>query len=99
MPYILKESRVKYDGIVDYLVDELIFKHDGAEFKSSVNWGHVNYVITRLIRLIVKRIGLNYSVVNSAMGVLTSVSNEFYRRIAIPYEDKKKDENGDMFIL
>ena len=28
--------------------------------------------------------------------VFDCVSNEFYRRFAVPHEDKKKEENGDI---
>lgn len=37
---------------------------------------------------------LNYS---DIVGVLSCVEQEFYRRIASPYEDLKKEENGDVY--
>jgi len=31
------------------------------------------------------------------MGVLECIKQEFYRRAVAPYEDKKKEENGDVY--
>jgi hypothetical protein len=30
-------------------------------------------------------------------GVIENVKTEFYRRVAVPYEDKKIADNGDVF--
>lgn len=39
----------------------------------------------------------NYKDYNEVIGVLECVKQELYRRLIAPYEDKKKDENGDVF--
>lgn len=31
------------------------------------------------------------------MGVLECVKQEYYRRVAIPYEDQAKERNGDVY--
>jgi hypothetical protein len=41
--------------------------------------------------------GLSYKSINDVIGVLECVKQEFYRRIAVPYEDKKIEQNGDIY--
>jgi len=59
--------------------------------------GELNYVITRIIREYAARQGFCYDTLNAVMGVLGSISAEFYRRVISLYEDRKKGENGDVF--
>ena len=42
---------------------------------------------------------LKYSEINSVIGVLECAKMELYRRIAAPYEDKKCEENGDVYSI
>jgi hypothetical protein len=88
MPYIRKELR----DIVDYRIKSLveIIPSD----PSGVD-GIVNYVVTRIIDEIYG--GGGYAVYNRAMGVLDCIAKEFYRRKVAPYEDKKIEENGDVY--
>jgi hypothetical protein len=44
------------------------------------------------------RKGRNYANFNEIMGVLSCVAQEFYRRWAVPYEDQKIRENGDVAL-
>ena len=39
----------------------------------------------------------SYADYNEVMGVLECVKQELYRRVIAPYEDKKEEENGDVF--
>ena len=39
----------------------------------------------------------SYHAYNEIIGVLECVKQEFYRRMVAPYEDKKCEENGDVF--
>jgi hypothetical protein len=41
--------------------------------------------------------GLSYQTINDIVGALEGAKLEFYRRVAVPYEDKKIIENGDVF--
>lgn len=59
--------------------------------------GELNYCITRLCQNFINAHGTRYSVLNDIIGVLECAKQEFYRRIAVPYEDKKIKENGDVF--
>lgn len=64
---------------------------------SPENPGELNYKITCLILNYIETKGLKYSTINDIVGVLDCAKMEFYRRIAIPYEDKKIEENGDVY--
>ena len=87
MPYIRSESRVKYEKVLDELIG--ILKSLPVE---EVD-GEVNYVITKMLKQVYP---LRYFNINRAMGVLECVKQEFYRRVAAPYEDKKIREAGDV---
>lgn len=85
MPYILPEKRDDLDPVIEQLSGRLI--NSGA--------GELNYVITRLLsdHYMFNR----YAFINEAIGILECAKQEFYRRVAVPYEDKKIAENGDVY--
>ncbi len=58
--------------------------------------GELNYVITDLV---VNYLGdkPNYAKFNEVIGVLECAKLELYRRMVAPYEDTKKEENGDVY--
>jgi len=58
--------------------------------------GQLNYAITRLMINYMKYQGERYQSFNDVMGALTGAQQEFYRRHIAPYEDMKKDKNGDV---
>lgn len=89
MPYIKKERRVE-------LVD---FKRLGVDVKSREidDPGELNFVITTILCDYLNKYGLSYATINDIVGALECTKQEFYRRIAIPYEDEKKRENGDVY--
>lgn len=59
--------------------------------------GELNYQVTELIVDYVQRHGLSYQTINDVRGALLNCSDEFYRRVAAPYEDSKIKENGDVY--
>lgn len=58
--------------------------------------GDLNYAITALVASQVTQVG--YAALEQAVGVLEAAKLEFYRRVAAPYEDEKKRENGDVYF-
>ena len=88
MPYVKKERR----GAIKPLVDAL-----GAEVMDSP--GDLNYAICRLVWYIVMNAPerLSYALINALIGALECAKLEIYRRVVVPYEDKKVMENGDVF--
>ena len=59
--------------------------------------GMLNYAITYLADHYLRREPLNYARINEVIGVLACAQQEFYRRVAVPYEDEKMRSNGDVF--
>jgi hypothetical protein len=59
----------------------------------------LNYDLTRQCLRFIKHQpgGLNYANINAVVGVLECMKLEFYRRAAAPYEDKKIQQNGDVY--
>lgn len=92
MPYITKEKRKVLDDIIDNLHKELVnLQLDDPDTNNME--GNLNYVITRLLR---KVYGKSYRDINDSIGMLACVMLEHYRTFAAPYEDIKKEENGDV---
>ena len=89
MPYVKQEDREK----LDHWIDNVLFHTSGISEVSKD--GVINYIITRIIDGHYGKGG--YAVFNRAMGVLDCVAREFYRRRVAPYEDKKIQENGDVY--
>lgn len=60
--------------------------------------GELNYTVTRLL---IEYLGEtpNYERYNAVVGVLECAKLELYRRMVVPYEEKKKAENGDVYPL
>jgi len=59
--------------------------------------GELNYMITSAIDKYILGDRMSYSLINEAIGVLECAKLELYRRVAVPYEDKKLDDNGDVY--
>lgn len=59
--------------------------------------GELNYAITKICKLYMWQHGKSYRTINDIIGVLECAKQEFYRRIAVPYEDNKIAENGDVY--
>jgi hypothetical protein len=66
----------------------------GMETHKTV--GDLNYQITKLC---VEYVGAfpSYKILNDVIGVLECAKQEFYRRVAAPYENIKIHENGDVY--
>jgi hypothetical protein len=60
--------------------------------------GELNYALTRLVdRYLVRRGGLRYAHLNEVVGALECAKLELYRRLAAPYEDRKLEEEGEVY--
>lgn len=87
MPYIEKEKRPELDQLVNPLIDHL------KSLQVEDQDGSLNYAITKIIRNVYP---IKYFHLNRALGVLSAVTQEFYRKIVGPYEESKIKENGDI---
>lgn len=59
--------------------------------------GELNFVFTWFALDYIERYGESYQIINDVIGALESAKLEFYRRLVVPYEDKKIEENGDVY--
>jgi hypothetical protein len=84
MPYIKPEDRINKDGPISELA------------KVIKTPGDLNYVFSCLAAEYFLRNGGRYQQINDVEGVFAAASKEFYRRIAVPYENKKIQETGDL---
>lgn len=83
MPYINQERRFN-------------LTEGGIE---PVNSGELNYLITTLCDKYLNEKGVSYSNMNDIVGALECAKLEFYRRIAEPYEDVKRLQNGEVYTI
>lgn len=87
MPYIRPEKREKYKRVLGELIN--ILKTLPVEELD----GELNYAVTKILKEVYP---LRYFHLNRAMGVLECIKQEYYRRVAAPYEDIKIQESGDV---
>lgn len=85
MPYIKQDDRDALRPIVD-------------EIKSLpvMSAGELNYLFTTLAVTYLKTHGKTYQKINDIIGALEGAKLELYRVTAAPYEDLKREENGDV---
>lgn len=88
MPYIKKDRRLDYAEI------EYIMKQHRVN-----DSGTLNYILTTVCNAYLKygHTKENYWAYNDVIGALEACKLELYRRMVVPYEDKKIKENGDVY--
>lgn len=59
--------------------------------------GELNYLITRLCCDYLLTGKMSYRALNDVIGALECAKLELYRRIVVPYEQGKMDQNGDVY--
>ena len=82
MPYVNRDKREWLDLIVAHMRDE--------EIKAD---GDLNYILYAYCKRCIEPSYGNYK---NYCGELRQCATEIERRLLGPYEDKKKDENGDV---
>lgn len=87
MPYIAQERRRVLDTDIESLQKNLQ--------NLGNNEGDLNYVISRLLGAAFLH-ETRYYIIARVSGVLANVKDEFYRRLAVPYEDEAIEKNGDV---
>jgi hypothetical protein len=94
MPYINESARLELDDCIDNMVECLTHNNEVTNEEFTVLLGEINYSFSRILA---KSMGqTSYSKIAMITGVLENIKQEFYRRIAASYEDKKIVENGDI---
>jgi hypothetical protein len=97
MPYVKPEHRKALDPAIRQL-SQAIVELARAMPEETAFAGLLNYSCTSLaMRVIEGRFGrLRYGVIATLTGVFKNIGDEFYRRIAAPYEDRQIHANGDV---
>jgi len=90
MPYIKQEDRNFFEGSVTDVRADVRFKGH------NMTPGILNYLFTKIAKEYVDTLGLSYQTINDVVGAFNCASNEFYRRVAVPYEIEKIKQNGDL---
>jgi hypothetical protein len=94
MPYINENARGMLDKPVDALIEELTHGNELSPEELLQIAGEINYSFSRIIAGCMGTV--SYKKIAVITGVLENIKQEYYRRIAVPYEDEKIIENGDI---
>lgn len=97
MPYITQTDRTILDPHINELAKQIVSILEPSKTDAAFS-GVLNYTITRLIMQVIKLkfVSLRYWIIATTTGVLHNVADEFYRRMASPYEDIAIEKNGDV---
>jgi len=87
MPYIDKKQR-----------EEIRLSDGYFDAKMLRSPGDLNYIFTEIAKVYIDRYGTSYRTYNDIVGALELCKLEFNRRLVAPYEDKKIEENGDVYF-
>lgn len=89
-PYIKQDRRKELDPEIDILIEK------------AERVGELNYIITRLLDGYIHKFAtkeeIDYTAINAMIGVFECAKLELYRCVAVPYENKKWAENGDVYL-
>ncbi len=94
MPYIKQEHRGKIDMLVDTVIQGLVAAMGKMMADRFPDDGVVNYLFTRIL---LRLYGTSYKGIIRVIGLLETIKLEYYRRQAAPYEDEKRNENGEVY--
>ena len=97
MPYIAPAHRQELDGLIDQLAARIVHEADAMQQEAAFA-GLLNYTCTRLaLKIIRLRFGrLRYWLIALLTGTFKNIADEFYRRLAAPYEDQQLAKHGDV---
>ena len=85
MPYIVKERRSR-------------MLKGGYLSQADMTPGDLTFVVSTLMDRYLMLHGVNYTNINALIGVLECAKLELYSRIAVPFVERKRHENGDIYL-
>jgi hypothetical protein len=96
MPYINEEERLELDECIENMTQCIkdIKCHLSNPHDFSIYLGRINYSFSRILAGLMKE--PSYNKIAMITGVLENIKQEYYRRVASSYEDKKIVQNGDI---
>jgi uncharacterized protein DUF6899 len=97
MPYVKPESREVLDPAIRDLADRIV-ELSRAVPEETAFAGLLNYACTSLAMRVVDGLfgRVRYGTIATVTGVFKNVADEFYRRVAAPYEDEQIAKSGDV---
>jgi hypothetical protein len=97
MPYIAPQYRERLDGLIDALAQGLVQEAQQQDYDAAFA-GLLNYTCTRLaLKVVRQQFGpLRYWLIALITGTFKNIADEFYRRVAVPYEDRQLAQSGDV---
>ena len=90
MPYIPEADKRRFDHALSALWSE-------TRSGSGISNGELNYLMTQLALLYLARHGRSYNTLSDVVKAFECAKLEFYRREVVPYEDRKIEQNGDVY--
>jgi hypothetical protein len=94
MPYTAQEKRDQLDPHIKALGEAI--KKLAIESDDPLSYaGMLNYSCTTLALDVIPE--KRYGTIATVSGVFSNISDEFYRRYAVPYEDEQIKKNGDVY--
>jgi hypothetical protein len=97
MPYISAQHRQELDPLIEALAARIVQEADKINQEAAFA-GLLNYTCTCLaLNIVRRRFGrLRYWLIALITGTFKNIADEFYRRLAAPYEDRQIAVNGDV---
>jgi hypothetical protein len=97
MPYVKPQYRETLDPAISELAGAIADLARTMPEETGFA-GLLNYACTSLAMQVVEaRFGrVRYGTIATVTGVFKNIADEFYRRVAAPYEDRQIAENGDV---
>ncbi len=96
MPYISEEERTELDSQIHNMI--LAIRNNKTNLNNPHDFsnylGRINYCFSRIIYGVMRDV--SYRNIAMVTGVLENIKQEYYRRVAEPYEDIKIRQNGDI---
>jgi hypothetical protein len=100
MPYISQEHRRTLDPLIEQLALQIVQESKVLGYDASFA-GLLNYACTRLALNIVRQQfgAMRYWIIAILTGTFKNIADEFYRRIAVPYENRQIEKSGDVDLF
>jgi len=97
MPYIAQKDRSELDGLIDQLSDRIVSQSKSYGYDGAFA-GLLNYTTTSLAMSIVNKQfgGLRYWQIATLTGTFHNIADEFYRMVAVPYENIQIAKSGNV---
>ena len=100
MPYIPQANRQTLDPLIDKLASQIVHQAQSMDYDGAFA-GLLNYACTRLaLKMVRQQFGsMRYWIIAILTGTFKNIADEFYRRIAMPYENRQIEKSGDVDLM